>query len=264
MGPPEVAVGIPADLLRRRPDIKRAERRIAQQSASIGIAITDLYPHFSLSGNVNWGSEKLSTLFSGDASGGAFGPSLRWDLLNYGRIVNNVQLQRQVFGELITSYRNTVLTANQEVEDSLVAFLRNQERVTELQASVDATSNALELVLIQYKEGETDFTGVFVMQRELVQLQERLAQAQGEVAESLIGVYKALGGGWEIRRQGCGRNVVQSGDEGVDEILLPPPVTPDTIPEPALLPQPLSADSVNTAPPAHGSPLMAESNLLED
>ena len=113
--------------------------------------------------------------------------------------------------------------------------------------------------IIQYKEGETDFTGVFVMQRELVQLQEQLAQAQGDVATSLIGVYKALGGGWEIRRQGCGRNVVQSGDEGVDGIL----VTPDTIPEPALLPQPLSADSVNTGQPPHAPPLMAESNLVE-
>jgi hypothetical protein len=182
-------------------------------------------------------------------------------LLNYGRIVNNVQLQRQVFGELITSYRNTVLSANQEVEDSLVAFLRNQERVTELQASVDATSNALELVLIQYKEGESDFTGVFVMQRELVQLQEQLAQ--GDIATSLIDVYKALGGGWEIRRQGCGRHVVQSGDEGVDGISLPPPVTPDTIPEPAPLPQPLSANSVSTGQPPHAPPLIAESNLVE-
>ena len=117
-------------------------------------------------------------------------------------------------------------------------------------------------MLIQYKEGESDFTGVFVMQRELVQLQEQLAQAQGDIAESLIGVYKAIGGGWEIRRQGCERHVVQSDDAGVDGILLPP-VTPDTIPEPELLPQPLSTDSVNTGQPPHASPLMAESNLVE-
>lgn len=166
-----------------RPDIRRAERRIAEQSAEIGIAITELYPHFSITGNINWGSQGLST-FSSDANGGSIGPSFRWNLLNYGRLVNNVELQREVFGELIANYRNTVLTANQEVEDSLVAFLKKQERLTELRASVDATRNALELVTIQYKEGESDFTGVFVMQRELVELQELLAETQGDITHS--------------------------------------------------------------------------------
>jgi NodT family efflux transporter outer membrane factor (OMF) lipoprotein len=197
--PAEVVVGIPADLLRRRPDVRAAERQVAAQNAQIGVAISDLYPSIAVTGEISVQAEEFSNLFKSLASGGSVGPSFQWNILNYGRIINNVRVQDARLAELIASYQNSVLTANQEVEDSLVAFLRTQEQVKSLAGSVEATQRALELALINFKEGETDFTGVFVLQGDLVGKQDELAATQGEIATSLIRVYKALGGGWEIR-----------------------------------------------------------------
>jgi NodT family efflux transporter outer membrane factor (OMF) lipoprotein len=205
--PPEVAVGIPADLMRRRPDIRAAERTVAAQSEQIGIAQADLYPHFVISGEFALESEDFGDLFSSASSSGFIGPSFKWDLLNYGRIINNVRLQQSGLEELIASYRNTVLTANQEVEDALVAFLRNQERVQFLEENVKDTEEALRLLTLSFKEGSIDFTGVFVVQADLTAKQDQLAEARGDIATSLINLYKALGGGWEIRCPGvepCG------------------------------------------------------------
>lgn len=197
--PSEVAVGIPADLLRRRPDVRAAERAVAAQSEQIGIAVADLYPHFSIAGTFALESQDFADLFTSGSTSGSIGPSMRWDLLNYGRIINNVRLQESGLEELIASYQNTVLTANQEVEDALVAFLRNQQRVRFLEATAKETEEALRLLTILFKEGEIDFTGVFTLQGDLVAKQDQLAQAQGAVATSLISLYMALGGGWEIR-----------------------------------------------------------------
>jgi outer membrane protein TolC len=209
-------VGIPADLMRRRPDIRAAERSIAAQSEQIGIAIADLYPHFSIGGEFALESEDFSDLFSSASGAGSIGPSFRWDLLNYGRIINNVQLQAAGLQEQISSYQNTVLTANQEVEDALVAFLRNQQRVKFLEASVAETQEALRLLTISFEDGAISFTGIFVMQGELAAAQDRLAQTRGDVATSLIGLYKALGGGWEIRCAGY-----QTREVGSDELQYP-------------------------------------------
>lgn len=201
--PQQVAIGIPADLLRRRPDIRAAERAIASQSEQIGIAISDLYPHFSITGEIALQSEKFSDLFSSASSFGSIGPSFRWNLLNYGRIVNNVYLQGFGLEELITGYQNTVLTANQEVEDALVAFLENQQRVQHLEKAVAETQEALRLLTISFEEGDISFTGVFVLQGELATRQDQLAESRGDVIASLISLYKALGGGWEIRYPQC-------------------------------------------------------------
>ncbi len=197
--PSQVVMGIPLDLLRRRPDIRRAEREIAAQSEQIGIAAADLYPHFVINGEISFASDELGNLLTSPSNAGSIGPSFRWDLLNYGRLINNVRLQAAGLQELIAAYQNTVLTANQEVEDSLVAFLQNRERVEFLQKSVDETQEALRLLTISFEEGQIDFTGVFVLQGELATRQDQLAAARGDVVTSLIGVYKALGGGWEIR-----------------------------------------------------------------
>jgi len=226
--PAEVVVGIPADLLRRRPDVRAAESQVAAQSAQIGVALSDLYPSISVTGEISVQAEEFTNLFKSLSTGGSIGPSFRWNVLNYGRIMNNVRVQDARFQELIASYQNTVLTANQEVEDALVSFLRTQERVKSLAASADATRKALELELLNFKEGETDFTGVFVLQGDLVQKQDQLAAAQGEVVTSLIGVYKALGGGWEIR---CWQ--FQS-REVIEELS-----SPEEIPVPPDLPEPI-------------------------
>jgi NodT family efflux transporter outer membrane factor (OMF) lipoprotein len=196
---PEIALGIPADLLRRRPDVRQAERNVAAQSEQIGIALADLYPQFKISGEISVKAESFSPLFTSGSTGGSVGPSFNWSILNYGRIINNVRQQDARFQELVATYQNAVLTANQEVEDALVAFLQNQVRVKTLTANVDATRHALELELIRFKEGEADFTGVFILQGDLAAKQDQLAASQSDVITSLIGVYKALGGGWEIR-----------------------------------------------------------------
>lgn len=200
--PTQIAIGIPADLLRRRPDVRAAERLVAAQSAQIGIAISDLYPSISITGEISVQSENFSDLFRPLSDGGSIGPSFRWNLLNYGRIVNNVRFQDARFQELVVSYQSSVLQANQEVEDALIAFLKTQERVRSLAETTRATQSALDLQLLNFKEGESDFTGVFVLQADLAQKQDALAQAQGEIITSLVGVYRALGGGWQIRLPG--------------------------------------------------------------
>jgi NodT family efflux transporter outer membrane factor (OMF) lipoprotein len=200
--PAEVAVGIPADLLRRRPDIRAAERRIASQSAQIGVALADLYPSIAITGEISVRAEEFQDLFKSLSTGGSIGPGFRWNVLNYGRIMNNVRIQDARFRELIAAYQNAVLGANEEVENALVAFLQTQKQVESLAASVQATQQALELELLNFEEGETDFSGVFVLQGDLALKQDELAATQGEVVASLVAVYKSLGGGWQIRCPG--------------------------------------------------------------
>src|SRR6185295_4414898 len=115
--PPEVAVGIPADLLRRRPDVRRAERQAAAQSAQIGVAEAQFYPHIAITGTIGYSAEQFKNLFSPTALQGNVGPSVQWNILNYGRILNNVRLQEAGFQELVAAYQNTVLTAAQEAEN---------------------------------------------------------------------------------------------------------------------------------------------------
>jgi NodT family efflux transporter outer membrane factor (OMF) lipoprotein len=204
IAPIDVAIGIPAELLRRRPDVRRAERQAAAQSAQIGIAQSDLYPHISIIGTIGYSAEQLNELMQPSALEGSVGPSFQWKILNYGRIVNNVRFQDALLQELIAAYQAQVLTAGQEVEDGLVTFLRAQQR-TELQAaSVADAEEAVKISVDQYRAGTVDFTRVTQLQQNLVLLQDTLAQARGEIALGLVDVYRALGGGWQIRCTGCG------------------------------------------------------------
>ena len=200
--PPEVAVGIPADLLRRRPDVRRAERQAAAQSAQIGIAEAQFYPFISINGTIGYSAQNLSGLFQEKAFTGRVGPAFTWNILNYGRLLNNKRLQEARFQELVITYRNTVLSADQDVENGLVTFLRAQQRTKSQAASVADLKKAVDIVLAQYEAGTTDLTRVTLLQQNLVPLEDTLAQAQGEIATGLIQVYRALGGGWEIRLAG--------------------------------------------------------------
>ncbi|MGI9470983.1 MAG: efflux transporter outer membrane subunit [Rubripirellula sp.] len=200
--PHQVAVGIPANLLRRRPDIRTAERTLASQSEQIGIAMADLYPTFTITGEIALESEEFGDLFKSASSAGFIGPGFEWNLLNYGRIQNNVELQEYGLRELVANYRNTVLTANQEVEDAIVAYLQTERQVQRLEASVEATEEALRLLTLSFEEGEISFTNVFLLQGALVGAQDQLAEAQGSVLLNLIELYRALGGGWEVRCRG--------------------------------------------------------------
>ena len=202
--PPTVAVGIPADLLRRRPDVRGAELRAVAQSALIGVAKADLFPAFSLIGSfgflsTNSGSSTLSDMFGWPGRTAALGPSFQWNILNYGQITNNVRVQDARFQALLLSYQNTVLKAQQEVEDSLAGFLRAQENAEYLAQSARAAKNSLDLATIQYQQGVTDFTTVLVAQQALLTAQDNFAAALGSISSNLVGVYRALGGGWQIR-----------------------------------------------------------------
>ena len=197
--PETVVVDIPASLLRRRPDVRQAERDAAAQSAEIGFAISNLYPHISVSGAVSLEAETFGNLFSGKASAGSIGPAFRWDVLNYGRLVNNIAVQDARFQQLVTRYQQTVLLANEEAENAIVSFLRFQNETELLESSVDDAKEAVRVASRNYEAGEFDFNRLFTLQQFLVAQQDQLAAVRGNVARSLIQLYRALGGGWEIR-----------------------------------------------------------------
>jgi len=202
--PSQVAVGIPADLLRRRPDIRRAEYLAVAQCALIGVAKADLYPAFSLSGNFGFlasdvGQFQLGDLTSWKSRTGSIGPAFQWNVLNYGQITNQVRFQDAKFQEALVSYQNTVLQAQQEVENGLVSFLNAQGEVGSLTEAAKAAKQSVYLATIQYSEGITDYTTVLTAQQNLLRYQNSLANSQGAVPQGLISIYRALGGGWEIR-----------------------------------------------------------------
>jgi NodT family efflux transporter outer membrane factor (OMF) lipoprotein len=228
--PPEVVAGIPADLLRRRPDVRQAERQAAAQSAQIGIAEADFYPHISITGTFGYSAEQFKDLFSPTALAGNIGPAFQWNILNYGRIVNNVRAQEAQFQQLVAAYQNTVLTAAQDVEGGLVTFLRAQERTKFQAAAVQDAQTAVRLVVAQYKAGTVDFTRVTQVQQTLVQLQDTLAQAQGEIALGLINVYRALGGGWQIRLTDC--HATTGVQPGVPQPTAKAEILPAPVPQP--------------------------------
>jgi NodT family efflux transporter outer membrane factor (OMF) lipoprotein len=199
--PPDVAIGIPADLLRQRPDVRAAERQVAAQSARVGVATSELYPHIAITGTVGYSAEEFSNLFTSQAFMGHVGPSFQWNILNYGRLLNNIRLQDAHLAELIVAYQQSVLQANSEVEDGVSRFLLSQERARDLGVSVDAANRAFIIGASQYRGGTIDFTRLVLVEQNLVSQQDQYAQAQGEIALGLVDTYRALGGGWEIRLQ---------------------------------------------------------------
>jgi NodT family efflux transporter outer membrane factor (OMF) lipoprotein len=197
--PDYVVVGIPADLLRRRPDVRRAERNAAAQAELIGIAAADLYPALSLTGTLGWQAANLSDLFKSQSLNSSVGPVFQWNILNYGRIRNNILFQEAQFQALVANYQNTVLNADLEVENGIVSFLNSQERARNLELSVNDSTIALEGVIEFYEAGSVDFNRYAVLQQTLIQQLDLWAQSRGQIALSLIDVYRALGGGWQIR-----------------------------------------------------------------
>lgn len=202
--PAQVAVGIPAELLRRRPDVRHAEWQAAAQSASIGVTKAALYPALSLTGTFGLlssdvGSFALGDVFLWKSRTANFGPALQWNIFNYGQITNQVRVQDARLQGLLISYQNTVLSAQREVEDNLVAFLRSQDRAQSLGESTAAAQRSLNLATLQYRQGITDFTTVLTAQQALLSEQDSLANTLGDISNNLVGVYRALGGGWQVR-----------------------------------------------------------------
>jgi NodT family efflux transporter outer membrane factor (OMF) lipoprotein len=197
--PREVALGIPANLLERRPDVRSAERAAAAQAQQIGVAQAELYPHISITGTLGYSAQDASRLFTPSAFNGNVGPSFQWNILNYGRIENNVRLQDAKFQQTLLDYRTAVLTANQEAEDGLVAFLQSQEQAKLLAESVVHAKEAYDIAVAQYEAGTINYTTLAQVQATLVLQKDAEAQSRGAIAQGLIQLYMSLGGGWEIR-----------------------------------------------------------------
>ena len=172
----------------------------AAQSASIGISQADLYPSFVIAGSLGLAGGSFSDLFDGGATTGFITPFFKWDIFNYGRIKNNVRVQDARFEQAVTSYQNVALAAAKEVQDGLQGFLRTQEQVGYLNNAVVASDRAAELALAQYSQGAADYTRVLNTQTALLQQQDTLTAARGQVVSNLIATYKALGGGWQLRQ----------------------------------------------------------------
>ncbi len=201
---PELAVGMPQDLIRRRPDIRVAERRLAAQSAQIGFAITDLYPQFTIGGSIGTtvttlGDGDVGDLFTNDTFRYNAAAGFQWNIFNYGRLRSNVRLQDASFQQLLEDYRQTVLQVQAEVENAIVAFLESARQLNEFQAAAAAAERAVAISTLQYEDGLVNFNTVINTLQSLAAQQDQLATAQGSVASNLVEVYRALGGGWEIR-----------------------------------------------------------------
>lgn len=269
MAPESVAIGIPCELLRRRPDIRRAERKVAAQSATIGIAESDLYPHFNIVGQIGWQAQSIGAKFGSDANFGAISPGLSWDVLNYGRFKNNIEAQKASFQALALTYQNTVLSANQEVENNLARFLYAQDQTQFLAESVKAASGGVDLVSTQYQNQLINFNTVFNLQLSLVGQQDAYAVAQGDIALGLIGIYKALGGGWQIRNGGTDILVAEApvpteATSGDDSMLPEPPqVEPPQIENEPTDPTQLDAETPNEVDEANQTKEADDANQVD-
>jgi outer membrane protein TolC len=200
------------------------------------VAEAALYPTIAINGIIGWDAKDLSKLFEAKSFLGAVIPSFSWNILNYGRILNNVRLQEARTQELIATYQNTVLTAGREVQVPLRGFLRSREQAEDLARGVVAARAATQLGVQQYRAGTIDFNRVFNLETTQVQQQDQLAIARGNVALNLINVYRALGGGWELRLQqdGHGGGPMMGAAAGPGT-----PKEPSAAPGPAPLPVPL-------------------------
>jgi len=191
-----IARGLPADLLRQRPDIRRAERELASQNARIGATQADFYPTLTLPGTLALQSLDGGDFFSSDNITYGFGPQLRWNIFNGKRIRNQVAAEEAGTQAALHDYEQTVLLALEEVEDSMAAYANEQDRVQMLETAAAAAEKSVALVRELYKSGLTDFQNVLNMEQALLVQQDALASSRGLIGLDLVGIYKSLGGGW--------------------------------------------------------------------
>lgn len=203
--PAVVAIGLPADLLRRRPDIRRAERQIAAANARVGAAISDFYPKFSLTGDFGLDSNQFKSLFDLQSRYFIIYPSIDWRLFDFGQTARQVDIQKEQHRQALLGYENTLLTGLREVEDALIAYADEQDHRAALADAVSSARESVEIARDQYKQGIIDFLQVLDAQRQLLSAQDGLAQSQQANSTNLVALYKALGGGWETRTEQAGR-----------------------------------------------------------
>ncbi|HZT23871.1 MAG TPA: efflux transporter outer membrane subunit [Verrucomicrobiae bacterium] len=194
--PPVVPVGLPSDLLERRPDIQRAERELAAATARIGVATADLFPKFSLTGVLGVESVSAGNWFDAASRYWTAGPTLQWNIFQAGRLRANIRVQTARQEQALETYQKTVLTALEEAENALVAYAQEQVRRRSLWNSVQADQRALELARQLYRSGLADFLRVLESERSLYAAQDALVQSDQTISLDLVQLYKALGGGW--------------------------------------------------------------------
>ncbi len=194
--PHDVAIGLPAELLRQRPDIRQAEREVAAQTAQIGVATADLFPQFSLFGTIALEAVDSVSFFSSSNLTFGLGPQVVWNIFQGGQLRYNIEIQKSITEELFLNYKNIVLQALEEVENAMVAYVQEINRLKSLERSVVAAQSAVDLVETLYKSGLTDFQNVLDSQRSLFQQEDQLVESRGDVLQDLVSLYQALGGGW--------------------------------------------------------------------
>lgn len=197
LAPPVVPAGIPSELLERRPDIRRDEALLHAATADVGVAISNLYPRFSLTGSFGLSSTDLARFANIANRSFSFGPSFRWPLFQGGALRANIELNQARVEEALDAYQQTILLALRDVDSALMNYAKEQERHAALVDAVDANRRSVDMSTRLYEAGETDFLTVLTAQRSLFASEDALAASTRNLATDLIAIYKALGGGWE-------------------------------------------------------------------
>lgn len=195
--PAALPIDVPTDAIRRRADVRAAERSLAAASARIGVATAELYPSFSLNGAIGLATKNVGNFFDGDSRTWSIGPGVRWNILDFGRIRGNIAVQESRTAQALSGYEASVLTALREVDSAVVGFSSSWKQSDILSEAVAAQQRAVELSTKLYREGLADFISVLDTQRQLFLLQDQLVESRGTTTLNLVELYKSLGGGWE-------------------------------------------------------------------
>lgn len=196
--PPQVPVGLPSELLRRRPDIRKCEKELAAATARIGVATAKLFPSFSLTGYYDFTSVDVTSVFSYGSRTWSIGPTISWPIFDAGKIRASIKAQNARQEQAVALYEKAVLTALSDVESSLIAYIKEQERNRSLVVAVNANQRAFDIGEELYSKGLVDFLNVLDSQRALYTSQDALAQSTSTITTNLVALFKSLGGGWAV------------------------------------------------------------------
>ena len=210
--PKDVAVGIPAQLITRRPDVRMAERNAAAQCAKIGVAMSELFPHLYINGSFGYNAMNNTALFTSPAAYGTIGPGLSWNIFNYGRLLNNVKMQDANFQVNVAKFQQSLVGAGKEVENAIVEYVKSGDAIKEMEVSVASILKASDIVIVQYKAGTSDFNRVSLVQEKRISREMELALYQQSHARGMVNIYKSLGGGWQVRLDGCNEGGAIAGE----------------------------------------------------
>lgn len=194
--PPEIVIGTPADLLRQRPDVRRAERQLAAQTARVGVATAELYPKLKLSGTIGLEALSFNRLFSSGSGTSSGGSGVTWRIFDAGAVRRNIEVQSALQEQSLIAYEAAVLGALEEAENAILSYADEHRRRESLNEAVRSAKQAAELAEIKYRAGMTDFGSVLEAQRSLLTFRDQLAQSEGAIVTNLVKIYKAMGGGW--------------------------------------------------------------------